>query len=534
MEKGNSKEERIAKLKNGGFKSWLLVLAVVVMCGSFSTEVTAYGEKGFEVEFHGYFESNLIVRDIDGFNDGFLDRAELIQQRNTLKFDVDAYPKWGFGPFSVKKIHLTYRGAYDSIFQLREDEYSGIPDDQGSRFEYGQDDIEWENDLREAFVDVTYQGPLGSAFFRPGRQLVSWGEASGATILDRVNPTDGSVMVSAFPDDMKTPLWMGRLNYSIPPQPGFNMNIDLLVIPDVRPRQFAPLDPTMNAPYTRNTPFAGFAALWGNPFFMGVEEEVPTHRTEYAARVTTDIGANLSVSGVYISSANDNPAVMLTNMIDLGGGAIAPSAAHLEHPWTKTYGFSFNNFVPLFDIILKGEFGYTEDAPVSLASPDVVFPGSPGLDPNGNPWLPFNLQQYRLKDTYAGMIGFDKNWWWRWLSPDKMVGTTFQWIHQGIRDLDSDMKVNNKTHSDLFSGQIVLYYWNGRLSPVVFVMYDTEGNWMTNMNVKWDINTNWKITLDQLSFWGNEGRISGFSTGMGMPDGHEATDQIMFKVTYQW
>ena len=528
MEKGNSKEETIVKLKNGGFKSWLFVLAVVVMCGSFTTEVKAYGEKGFEYEIHGYVESNLIIRDRDGFNDGFLDDTKLIQQRNTVKFDVDAYPRWDFGSFSVSKAHLTFRAAYDSIFDLRDDEYGDIPANITGRFNYGRDDIKYEYDLREATVDITYQGPLGSAFFRPGRQLVSWGEVSGATILDRINPTDGSFAVSAFPDELKTPLWMGRLNYSIPPRPGFNMNFDLLMIPDVRPRQFAPLDETMSAPFTANTPFAAFAALWGNPFFQGVKEDVPTDRTEYAARVTADIGNNTSVSGVFISSANDNPAVLLTKMIDLGV-AIAPSEALLEHPWTKTYGFSFNNFVPLFDIILKGEFGYTEDAPVSLARPDVI-PAN-----NGAPWLPFDLQQYRLKDTYAGMIGFDKNWWWRWLSPTKMVGSTFQYIRQGIRDLDSDMKVNNKTHSDIFSGQIVLYYWNGRINPVLFVMYDTEGNWMTMASCAWNITSNWKASVEQLSFWGNEGRISGFSTGMGnYPDGHEATDQIMFKLMYQW
>lgn len=252
--------------------------AMVAMAGVLGI-IFSPGVQAMEVDFHGYIESNLILRDTNGFQYGF-DNLYAVQQRNTLKFDVDAYPRWQFGDFSLDKAHLTYRGAVDTIFNIRDEEYKNIRTNRGpSRFDLSRDDIRYENDLREAFVDLVYQGSGGSGFFRPGRQMVSWGEVSGVTILDVINPPDNSFqMFFLNPDDLKIPLWMGRLNYSIPPQPGFNMNFDLLFIPDIRPQQFAPLDASMKAPYA----FI-FKSLQG----LKVEEQVPTDEREYGGKVVS-------------------------------------------------------------------------------------------------------------------------------------------------------------------------------------------------------------------------------------------------------
>ncbi len=66
-----------------------------------------------------------------------------------------------WGDFSFDKVHLTYRVAYDSI--------SGLSANNSEK----DGDIRFENDLREATVGFVYNG-LGSGFFRPGRQIVSW------------------------------------------------------------------------------------------------------------------------------------------------------------------------------------------------------------------------------------------------------------------------------------------------------------------------------------------------------------------------
>ncbi|UCF55759.1 MAG: hypothetical protein JSW15_06455 [Deltaproteobacteria bacterium] len=532
---------------------WFFICGVAAMVGMLSSEVRA-----IDLDFHGYFESNVILRDSDSFRYGFMDQLEVIQQRNTLKFDVDAYTRYDFGPFRLDKIHLTYRGGYDSVFKLRDDEYEGIPAKRGeSRFDKGLDDIEYENDLREASLDVTYQGPLGSFFFRPGRQLVSWGEVSGATIIDVIHPSDVSFQISAFPDELKTPLWMGRFNYSIPPQPSFNLNLDAIVIPDVRPLQLPPLDATTRAPYIRNTSFKRFGLFYGMPSFTGgVVQEVPTQETEYGARLMVDIGANLSVCAMYFKGYNDSPGVVM----DINPGvdfmadiipwvmagqpldALPPIAtkARLTHPQSETYGGSFNYYVnPPIDIVLKGEIGYTTDSIVNHDLDAKFLPDVFAAVKNGSPYWPPgtpndpNVAAFSAKDKYSWMIGFDKKWWARWFSP-AMLSTSFQWIHVHIKDFEDFLAVNNKEDTDWITGQLVWFWVNGRVQPAIFVIYDTVGTWMTNVSVDWTITKNWKASVGSLSFHGSPEKIGQFSNAVYHQGMYDGTDQILCKLLFQW
>ncbi|MFH2043783.1 MAG: hypothetical protein ABIK92_01395, partial [Pseudomonadota bacterium] len=85
----------------------LCVFLVLVMLGIFSPIAAAQ----MTTSFHGYLESNIVLRDVDGAQYGFFDQTEAVQQRNTLKFDVDIDPDIDMGPFRVEKVHLTFRGA---------------------------------------------------------------------------------------------------------------------------------------------------------------------------------------------------------------------------------------------------------------------------------------------------------------------------------------------------------------------------------------------------------------------------------------
>ena len=67
MEKG--------KGKSCVFTKWLLLWALVLVCGSIGSEAAA-----FDYEFHGYLEANYILRDTNRFENGFLDNLEGIQQ----------------------------------------------------------------------------------------------------------------------------------------------------------------------------------------------------------------------------------------------------------------------------------------------------------------------------------------------------------------------------------------------------------------------------------------------------------------------
>lgn len=517
--------------ENGRLVRWLFVLVVAFIFGMLSSEV-----KALDVDFHGYFESNVILRDTTGFQYDFMDQVEAIQQRNTLKFDVDVYTKAQAGPISLEKFHFTYRGAYDSIFDLREEEYENIRKYGPTKFDLGREDIRLENDLREATFDLVYNGPGGTAFLRPGRQIISWGEVSGVTITDMINPSDNSFqMFFLNPDDLKTPLWMARLNYSIPPQPHFNLNFDAVVIPDIRPLQFAPLDQSMDAPYMRMHPFSGLQALWANPLFTGIFEDVPTEKTEYGLKVTADIGANLSVSVSYFEGISDAPGVEMTDVVDLSPlmglppmtpGLQAPTRVDLAHPWTETWGASFNYYIaPPIDIVLKGEVGITKDAPVALPTPDII-PIAPRPGPV-LPFLPMLMRQYRLKDITQYFLGFDKNVWMRWLSPNKMVNLGFQWMHKHTSDWEPIFDQTSKQDSDLFTGMINWYWWHGKINPMIFVIYDTEETWMTRASVSWTISSNWYANVTQMSFWGDTKAKSSFTPMI-------RNSELTFKLGYQW
>jgi len=496
-------------MRQGRGKRWFYFLVVVGMFGVFSSEVKAAEPEagGMTVDFHGYVESNMIIRDQNGFQNGFMNHLDAVQQRNTLKFDIVVYPKLNWETLSIKKIQLTYRGAYDSIFDLRQGAYGDIDNDGGpSRFDYGKRDIRFENDLREAFVDATYDGPLGVAFFRPGRQIISWGEAFGLTILDTICPPDNSyAMFFQNPDDVKIPLWMGRLNYSIPPQKGFGLNFDLLFIPDIRPQQLAPRDKSMEAPYAFL--FSGLSAFKNR-------EDVPTDKREYGAKMTAEIGERLSVSLVYFRDVVNNPAIKLTNFVFIPGVGPVPTTALYTHGMQHVYGAYFAyTFVPL-DIVIRGEFGRQTAFPTKLKTPDFSL---------GYPLLPFGppaeLRTYRLKPVTQWMIGIDKNvWWFKFLFPHDPTSLGVQWLHKKINQFEPANSEAKDT--DLFTLQASSYWWSAKLNPSIFVIYNPEGGvhakgggtWMFSPKITYAPTGHWYATLAMQFFMGDKDVRSDFAS----------------------
>lgn len=470
----------------------------------------------FYTEFHGYVESNVILRDTNGFQYGFFDKTDVVQQRNTLKFDLDVFPELTFGSeantFGFEKVHFTYRGAYDSIFSLRDDAYGKIRNTGPSRFDLGKDDIKFENDLREASVDLTYTGAASKSFLRLGRQLVSWGEASGITIIDKINPPDNSYqMFFLNPDDLKIPLWMARYNHSISPSPNFGLNFDFLVVPDVRPQRFAPLDSSMAAPYAFT-----FQSLKG----LNVIEDVNTNQTQWGGRITANFGSYSSVALSYYEGINSGPAIELRNwVVNPALRRAVPTTAAFTHPWIKTYGATFNSYIPPADLVFKGEFGLTQDSPVNLpgSAPDVTV-GSGGS---------ILGKTYRLKNLGQGMLGVDKNVWMKWLS-NVQVNLGVQWIHNHIYDWETVFDASStKQDIDLVSFQANWTWWNGRINPLIFIIYDTQGTAMTNVQVKWTITKNWYTAVMAQAFWGDQNAKSSYAPLIG-------TSELTYKIGFQW
>jgi len=457
------------------------------------------------IEFHGYLESNFIARDTNGFQYGFMDKVEGVQQRNTLKFDLDIMPNEPIGgPFTLSKIHLTYRGAYDSIFDLRHDAYKDIRKNSPSRYDLGKDDIHFENDLREASLDITFDDEAGYGFIRPGRQIVSWGETIGFNLLDQFNPSDNSFqMAFTNPDDLKIPLGMVRANYSLPAGETFAFSVDGFFIFEEQPNRLAPLDLSMDAPY---------AFLFRGLKGLKIREDVPDEK-EYGIKLTSEIGGSTSVSLVYFHGAANAPVMVFKDLVGM-----TPTSLDLVHPITDIYGGFFSSYVQPLDIVLKGEFAWSTNEAVTLNMPDLdMSTGSP------------RLKAFREKPKASLMLGLDKKIWMRWLTDTSMVNLGFQWIHHQIQDWDAAFETAALENTDLFTFNGSLQAGdNGWINPDFFLAYDMEGTLMTVATVKLDINKSWYVKLSQMSFWGDKEAISDFNGTL------ISTNEIAFKIGYQW
>lgn len=505
------------KRKRG--RGWLYVFAMAVILGMFATAALAGDEEDTvnaapTVAFHGYLETNIVLRDENGVQYGFLDHLNGVQQRNTLKFDVDVDPKLSAGPFSIQKFHLTYRGAYDSIYDLRANKFGDVREKGGAtRFDYGLRDVKFENDLREVFVDFVYSGPLGSAFLRPGKQLVSWGEGSTMTFMDVINPNDNSYQLFfQNPDDVKMPIWMVRLNYGLPPMKDLAVNFDLLWVPEIRPTQFGPLEQNkMNAPYVN--------FLFGSPAARGFDYQqvVPTERQEYGAKVTADIGERLSVSATYYRDSNNDAGMVLN---------FPTKVMSMTHPMQNVWGAYFSYNIAALDLMVRGDYARQTDVPIA-ASASATVPEAQGL----------GLATFRLKPVTRYGIYLDKKYLIPFITTHERTSFGFEWNHQKIEQWEAALNAVGAgkpiQNMDIFALNISWSWYEGRIGPMIITKYNPGrpgaggGSGMIQPRVRWAINANTYFDVMMQAFLGDKTAKSGYA---GMVE----TSELTFKFGYQW
>ena len=380
-----------------------------------------------KTDFHGHLKSNYVLRDTNGFQNKFMDSVTCSQWLTELKFDLTVRPEdVSFAGFKLSKIFLTYRGAYDAVFDVT-DRWDNVRDKSPSDFELGKDDLKVENDLREAFVDFTTRfGSQQSIAVRLGRQIVQWGEADGFNVVNIVNPQDNrNKMFFDNPEDLATPLWMGRVDYSSGMLGPFNsIDLQFVLIPDIRPHQFAPLDQSSTDPYdNNNAPYAfGFKYVkdWGIPALtelvepllklhnilppdsqiIGIIDEIGMENGisvndgsnihmsiapqiaellggEYAATPAIEIKERVPSSNIDNMEYGGKLRVSIADSeftfyylrsyaddagIDLSRG-FTESALYLDHPKQDMYGFSFNTYVPSINAVIRGEANIVSKVP---------------------------------------------------------------------------------------------------------------------------------------------------------------------------
>jgi len=225
-------DRRTRRRKNGFIAA--VILAAAGLAASRTQALPRYGP----LEVAGNISAQNLIR----FNPD-IDKLAVVQQRNTFKLRVD-YQMFDQGKMMSKfdvpfiergKIFILYRGVYDSVYTytpsfaqhniyglnvpLRLDDFT---DSQLNA-------LQFENQLREAYVDLAFKGiPLS---LRMGRQQIVWGETDNFRLLDRVNALDLTWHLQQESwDEQRIPYWMikGLVDLDRIPGPPHDLLVDSL------------------------------------------------------------------------------------------------------------------------------------------------------------------------------------------------------------------------------------------------------------------------------------------------------------------
>jgi hypothetical protein len=469
-------------------------LALVVVCAALAlcwTSSQGYAETTTDISFHGRAQSTAVVRDITGMQYGFMDKNEWVGWKTELQFDLGITPVRDTRPcFRVDKVYLSYRGSYDAIYDLTS-RYNAIPDAgrwgaTGSRYDLGKDDLRIENDLREAFIDLTWDAGENSAentmngHARFGRQIVMWGEADGFNLVNVVNPADNRGVSSfANPDDLAIPIWMARFDVNSGATSLFNnLSFQLLLIPDNRPTLWAPA---------------------GAPYGLGLgqnDESSGIGNMQYGMRLGA-LYNDLQTYFYYFQGFENG------NAWNFGTGLI-------DHPRYKMYGVSIAKPWDAWKAMIRAEASLTDEGSINLDFSSPTF-----------------YSRYKMFKAYVGIDKpFHPN-----LGTDSALSTTVQLFYQHNDDWDFNPAAGRGAIKES-SYQIIALasndYYHGTIAPSIFFWYDIDGSYLFSPAVTYSPDGRWVFKVSATAFLGDPNSHSKFAGYIG------GNDEFAFNIKYQW
>lgn len=319
-------------------------------------------------------------------------------------------------------------------------------------------DLKFEDALREIYIDFKLKNLPVS--FRLGRQQVIWGESDQFRLMDIWNPLDTSWHVQQESwDNIRVPLWLGKALWDIG-QLGPLSNTFLEVV--YNPFDFEPNAKLNFLPRPWALPFPnpirngqlqqvsnGYYAtnfdMQGTSFGQGDFKRNPRDASEVGVRfhAVTRQGIEFSVNYLYARTRQvgaNNPVAVKIDEVDLisnkSGGTFtyldqpgkpltagtALIKAKMQFPYNHIIGLTANYFDENFtSAVLRLETVYVTGEPYLTSEFSKLPPvklcrlksnGSLGCVPAPAP----APQGYDQRDSWAGMIGFDRPTWIRFLN----------------------------------------------------------------------------------------------------------------------
>lgn len=326
--------------------------------------------------------------------------------------------------------------------------------------------LKLENRLREIYADFTLQDiPLS---LRIGRQQVIWGEADQFRLMDIWNPVDVSwrfPMADTF-DDFRVPLWLIKgmwdfgtvgpfsntfLEFVYNPfdfQPG--QKVGWLPRPDSLPmadplRAGQVSDLVLGGGHIYATPVFN---LNGTSYQKGDFKRNPQDASEVGLRLhtVTPQGFETSINYIYGRGkfVGNSPAFggrinqvvvervprdysAVQRFVPLNSTAALPvSASYVDatmvHPYVHVFGVTGNYFdADLTNAVLRMEMAYSMGQPYATSQEDKLldiyqFTGKAGDFEHVAPYTGQTPVGFTKRDVFAGMLGFDRPSWIRWLN----------------------------------------------------------------------------------------------------------------------
>jgi hypothetical protein len=501
----------------------------------------------------------------------------------------------------------------------------------------GRNALAFENTLREAYVDFALSdAPLS---FRLGRQQVIWGESDQFRLMDIINPLDTTWHLQQEEwDKIRIPLWLLKTIWDVGDVGPFsNAFMELVLNPgDFQAGnkiQYLPApwaipvpDPTRAGQIQLASPdqpilltpvfdLNGTSVRQGN-FTRSIAEagevgvrwhsvsDIPLinlqgleYTFNYYLGRSRGIGAvagaplALDIKSVTVpdsfvpvnafKQADGTPALF-------SGRPVYPANVNAEYrmPYTSIFGTTANYFEGNTNTVFRMEQAYQIDAPMQSASFQDREPitREDGVPLTGS-YAPLG---YTTRDIWAGMLGFDRPTWIKWLNPRTtwfLTGQFFwSYVNGGSSALrgsilsagqapyftpkDNSTLPANLKHNGVgewtngeFAGQVertqnstykggtadnfrqwemlatfaaTSFYLGGTVVPFVAMAIDpVNRNFLSQMKLDYFI-TNNLITQFRLNLYSNLGSHTTSLDPWGAGGLNSRRDEVGFKITYQF